>query len=357
MSKTFQEIEISNGSWIKEQSDQINIFNDIKLIDFSEDTFRLFDAMIFTSYYASSLMHALNFLKQSLEYRDYWERSIDYAIANINLKEYNFKAKDGIETFILLWNIVSNKSFESNEFKENLIAKIIDIAYDSGIDLNLDFLNDSNISNILGSSSTDSPNQQINENNLENKVFKEINKAKIKSSHYINTLNSNLSDEFKINNSWIEKPLQNKRSCLLANKYRFKFIINYNMNINVIKNTWIFIDNIKYGKYESLLNFTWDNLYLNDLILAANIAIFDISTVIKWFRYKIFNDFYVRYYYAKYEFGYFSYKLCQINKISFNFNNLNNEYKLYSNENNNFYDYYVLKNKTKRYGIVYGRIY
>ena len=131
MSKTFQEIEISNGSWIKEQSDPINILNENRFIDFSNDTFRLFDAMIFISYYASPLMHALEFLKQSLEYRDYWEKSIDYIISDINLKEYNNKSNAGIETFILLWNIVSNKSSYPAVIKKQLFNEIINTAYDS----------------------------------------------------------------------------------------------------------------------------------------------------------------------------------------------------------------------------------
>ena len=140
MSKTFQEIEISNGSWIKEQSDPINILNKIKFINFSEDTFRLFDAMIFISYNASPLMHALEFLKQSLEYRDYWEKSIDYIILDINLKEYNNKSIAGIETFILLWKIISNKSSFPAEIKKQLKNDIINIIYDSEMDSNIDFL-------------------------------------------------------------------------------------------------------------------------------------------------------------------------------------------------------------------------
>ena len=150
MSKTFQEIEISNGSWIKEQSDQINIFNEKKLIEFSEDTFRLFDAMIFISYNASPLMHAMKFLKQSLNYEDYWEKSIDYIISEINFKEYNKKSKDGIESFLLLWNIIANKDSPSNEIRNQLILELINIIYDSEIDPNIDFLNDLNVSNLLG---------------------------------------------------------------------------------------------------------------------------------------------------------------------------------------------------------------
>jgi hypothetical protein len=119
MSKTFQEIEISNGSWIIEQSNQINRLNENKFMDFSKDIFRLFDAMIFISYNASHLMHALDFPKHSLEYKDYWEKSIDYIISDINLKEYNNKSKFGIETFILFWNIISGKSFYPIEIKNN----------------------------------------------------------------------------------------------------------------------------------------------------------------------------------------------------------------------------------------------
>ena len=354
MSKTFQEIEISNGSWIKEQSDQINIFNENKLMDFSEDTFRLFDAMIFTSYYASPLMHALNFLRQALEYKEYWEKSIDYIIADINLKEYNNKSKNGIETFILLWNIVVSKTFENCEIKNQLIAKIIDLVYDSEMESNLDFLNDLNVLNILGFNSSDLLNYSIKENKLENKIIKEINKVKTKSIHYINILNRNLLDEIRTNNGWIGKPFNNnKRICLSENKYRFKTIIKNKININIIKNTRKIIDDIKYKKYENLLNFIWENPDLNDLILIANITKFDISTVIKWFRNNIFNDLYDKYYYVKYEFGYFSKKSCEINKIKFNSNRLNNEYKLYFNENHNLNDYYILQNKLKRYGIIY----
>jgi hypothetical protein len=66
--------------------------------------------MIFISYNASPLMHALKLLKQSLDYKDYWEKSIDYIISEINLKEYNNKSKEGIESFVLLWNIIANKN-------------------------------------------------------------------------------------------------------------------------------------------------------------------------------------------------------------------------------------------------------
>ena len=73
------------------------------------------------------------------------------------------------------------------------------------------------------------------------------------------------------------------------------------------------------------------NLDLNDLILVIHITKFDISTVIKCFRNNTFNNLYNRFYYAKYEFGFSLDKSCQINIIRFNFNRLNNEYKLYFN--------------------------
>jgi hypothetical protein len=356
MSKTFQEIEISNGSWIKEQSDQIDISNENRLIDFSEDTFRLFDAMIFISYNASPLMHALNFLTQSLDYREYWEKSIDYIISDINLKEYNNKSKVGIETFVLLWNIISNKTFGNSEIKNQLIDKIIDIIYNSEMESNIEFLNDLNILKILGIDSNDLLNQTIKENNLENKIFKEINKIKTKSIHYINILNNRLSDEIKINNNWIGKPFNTKRFCLSQNKYRFKTIINNKMNIKIIKNTKCIIEDLKYKKYKNLQNFIWNNPDINDLLLISNITKFDISTVIKWFRNNIFNDLYDKYYYIKYEFGYFSNKIGNFDTIKYNYNKLDDIYKVYFNENKNINDYFIIQNNTKRYGIKYEKI-
>jgi hypothetical protein len=356
MSKTFQEIEISNGSWIKEQSDPMNILIENKLIEFSEDTFRLFDAMIFISYNASSLMHALEFLKQSLEYRDYWEKSIDYIISDINLKQYNNKSKVGIETFVLLWNIISNKSFNSAEIKKQIINEIINTIYDSEMDSNIDFLNDLNVLNLLGVNYNKLMENSIKENDLENKIFKEINKIKTKSIHYTNIINENLSNEIKLNNNWINKPFNTKRYCLSQNKYRFKTIINNKINIKINKNTNIIIKDLKYRKYENLLNFTWDNAELSDLILIANITRFDISTVIKWFRNNIFNDLYDKYFYIRYEFGYFSNSMDNFDKIKFNYNRLDNKYKVYFNENNNLNDYFDLQNKNKRYGIKYEKI-
>jgi hypothetical protein len=233
MSKTFQEIEISNGSWIKEQSDPINILNENNFIDLSEDTFRLFDAMIFISYNASPLMHALEILKQSLEYKNYWEKSLDYIISDINLQEYNNKSKVGIETFVLFWKIISNKNSYSDELKKQLINEIINTSYDLEMDLNIDFLNDPN-------------------------------------------------------NNWIGKPFNTKRFCFSQNKYRLKTIINNKININIVKNTNNIIKDVKYKKYENLINSIWNNAELSDLILVANITKFDISTVIKWFIAKIY---------------------------------------------------------------------
>ena len=353
MSKTFQEIEISNGSWIKEQSDQINIFDENKLMDFSEDTFRLFDAMIFISYYASHLMHALEFLRQSLEYREYWEKSIDYIIAEINLKEYNIKSKDGIETFVLLWNIISSKTFENSEIKNKLIAKIFDLVYNSEMESNLDFLNDLNVLNLLGVNYNELIENPIKGNNFENKIFNEVNKIKTKSIHYINIINENLPNEIKINNNWIDKPINTKRYCLSQNKYRFKTIINNKINIKIFKNTNTIIKDLKYKKYENLLNFIWNNAELSDLILIANITKFDISNVIKWFRNNIFNDLYDKYYYIKYEFGYFSKTIDNFSQTKFNYNRLNNNYKVYFNDNRNLNDYFDLQNKNNRYCIKY----
>ena len=353
MSKTFQEIEISNGSWIIEQSNPIDILNENKLMDFSEDTFRLFDAMIFISYNASLLMHALEFLKQSLDYKDYWEKSLDYIISDINLKEYNNKSKVGIETFILLWNIISNKSSYSAEIKEQLINEIINIAYDSEIDLNIDFLNDLNVLNLLGVNYNDLMENQTKENNLQDKIYIEVNKIKTKSIHYINIINENLLNEIKLNNNWIDKPFNTKRFCLSQNKYRFKTIINNKININIVKNTNNIIKDLKYKKYENLLNFIWNNAELSDLILIANITKFDISTVIKWFRNNIFNDLYDKYYYIRYEFGYFTKTPDNFNKIKFNYNRLDNKYKVYFNENRVLKDYFIIQNKNNRYGLKY----
>ena len=353
MSKTFQEIEISNGSWIKEQSDPTNILNENKFINFSEDTFRLFDAMIFISYNASPLMHALEFLKQSLEYRDYWEKSIDYIISDINLKEYNNKSIAGIETFILLWKIISNKSSFPAEIKKQLKNDIINIIYDSEMDSNIDFLNDLNVLNLLGVNYNDLMENPTKENNLENKIFNEVNKIKTKSIHYINITNENLLNEIKLNNNWIDKPFNTKRFCLSQNKYRFKTIINNRININIVKNTKNIIKDLKYKKYENLLNFIWNNAELSDLILIANITNFDISTVIKWFRNNIFNDLYDKYYYIKYEFGYFTKTPDNFSKIKFNYNRLDNKYKVYFNENRDLNDYIILQNKNNIYGIRY----
>jgi hypothetical protein len=356
MSKTFQEIEISNGSWIKEQSDPINMLNENRLIDFSEDTFRLFDAMIFISYNASPLMHALEFLEQSLEYRDYWEKSIDYIISDINLKEYNNKSKVGIETFILLWNIISNKSSYPAEIKKQLINEIINLTYDSEMDSNIDFLNDLNVLNLLGVNYNDLMENPTKENNIENKIFNEVNKIKTKSIHYINIINENLSNEIKSNNNWIGMPFNTKRFCLSQNKYRFKTIINNKINIKIVKNTNNIIKDLKYKKYENLLNFTWNNAELSDLILIANITKFDISTVIKWFRNNIFNDLYDKYYYIRYEFGYFTKTPDNFSKIKFNYNRLDNKYKVYFNENRDLNDYFILQNKNNKYGIKYEKI-
>ena len=352
MSKTFQEIEISNGSWIIEQSNPIDILNENKLMDFSEDTFRLFDAMIFISYNASLLMHALEFLKQSLDYKDYWEKSLDYIISDINLKEYNNKSKVGIKTFILLWNIISNKSSYSAEIKEQLINEIINIAYDSEIDSNIDFLNDLNVLNLLGVNYNDLMENQTKENNLQDKIYIEVNKIKTKSIHYINIINENLLNEINLNNNWIDKPFNTKRFCLSQNKYRFKTIIN-KININIVKNTNNIIKDLKYKKYENLLNFIWNNAELSDLILIANITKFDISTVIKWFRNNIFNDLYDKYYYIRYEFGYFTKTPDNFNKIKFNYNRLDNKYKVYFNENRVLKDYFIIQNKNNRYGLKY----
>jgi hypothetical protein len=353
MSKTFQEIEISNGSCIKEQSDQIDIFNEKKSIDFSEDTFRLFDAMIFISYNASPLMHALEFLKQSLDYKDYWEKSIDYIISEINLKEYNNKSKEGIETFVLFWNIIVNKNLSSNEFRNQLIEELINTIYDSEMDVNIDFLNDLNVLNLLGVNYSNLMENPIKENNLENKIFNEVNKIKTKSIHYINIINENLLNEIKLNNNWIGKPFNTKRFCLSQNKYRFKTIINNKININIVKNTKNIIKDLKYKKYENLLNFIWNNAELSDLILIANITKFDISTVIKWFRNNIFNDLYDKYYYIRYEFGYFTKTPDNFSKIKFNYNRLDNKYKVYFNENRDLNDYFILQNKNNIYGIKY----
>ena len=353
MSKTFQEIEISNGSWIKEQSDQINIFNENNLIDFSDDTFRLFDVMIFISYNASPLMHALEFLKQSLDYKDYWEKSMDYIISEINLKEYNNKSKEGIESFVLLWNIIANKNSFSNEIRNQLIDDIINTIYDAEMDSNIDFLNDLNVLNLLGVNYNDLMENPIKENNFANKIFNEVNKIKTKSIHYINIINENLLNEIKLNNNWIGMPFNTKRFCLSQNKYRFKTIINNKINIKFVKNTNTIIKDLKFKKYENLLNFEWNNADLNDLILIANITRFDISTVIKWFRNNIFNDLYDKYYYIRYEFGYFTKTPDNFNKIKFNYNRLNNKYKVYFNENRILNDYFDLQNKNNRYGIKY----
>ena len=286
MSKTFQEIEISNGSWIKEQSDSINKLNENNFINLSEDTFRLFDAMIFISYNASPLMHALEFSKQSLEYRDYWEKSIDYIISDINLKEYNNKSKAGIETFILVWNIISNKSSYPAEIKKHLINEIINTIYDLEINSNTDFLNELNVLNLFEVNHNDLMENPIKENNLENKIFNKVNKFKTTFSYDIKIINENLSNEIKLNNNWIGKPPNTKRFCFSQNKYRFKIIINkgYKM-INIAKryiiskvnfyNSLLYIKNLKQD-YKDLFKRelrNWLKAYLINIKISDNIIV------------------------------------------------------------------------------------
>ena len=241
MSKTFQEIEISNGSWIKEQSDPINILNEDKFIEFSEDTFRLFDAMIFISYNASPLMHALESLKQSLNYKDYWEKSIDYIISEINLKEYNQKSKEGIENFVLLWNIIANKNFSSNEIRNQLIVETINIL-DNFCRNNLwsyniyseEKLPDDNLKQITLDIERNSilMENPIKENILENKISGEINKIGIKSIYYTNILNENLLDKSSLSNIWIGNSFNIKSFCVSQNKHSFGTTINNNKFYN-----------------------------------------------------------------------------------------------------------------------------
>jgi hypothetical protein len=125
-------------------------------------------------------MHALEFLEQPLKYKDYWEKSIDYIISDINLKEYNNKSKSGIETFILFWNIISAKSSFSSEIRKQLINEIINAIFDSEMDSNIDSLNDLNVLDSLGVNYIDLIENSIKENNLENKISKEINKITTK---------------------------------------------------------------------------------------------------------------------------------------------------------------------------------
>jgi hypothetical protein len=94
------------------------------------------------------------------------------------------------------------------------------------------------------------------------------------------------------------------------------------------------------------------------LIFSANITRFDISTVIKWF--KLFDISTVikwfKLYYIRYEFGYFTKTPDNFNNIKFNYNRLDNKYKVYFIENRNLNDYFIIQNKNNIYGIKYEKI-
>ena len=352
MSKTFQEIEISNGSWIKEQSDQINIFNDKKLIKFSEDTFRLFDAMIFISYNASLLMHALKISKQSLNYKDYWENSIDYIISEINLKEYNYKSIEGIGSFVLLWKIIANKNLSPKVTRNQL-----EIFMDYQLCKDEKRFSEKEIDGILYSQVNKTIGKYIREQTdylnvfPKNKFKVNIDKTRINYEEGKKNLGNNLEEKYK-------NIFSNKIKEIKIDIYKFKDPFD-----NTIIKLRKFLFNKRIGKGLGIINkFNKDikskdykDLFKRELRnwLKANLVTIKIIS-------PLGDMFLVKIYAISFNFRIIVYKnvsnrnwAINFSKIKSNFNRSDNKYKNYFNNIRNLNDYFVLKNKNNRYGIKY----
>jgi hypothetical protein len=309
--------------------------------------------MIFISYNASPLMHALESLKQSLDYKDYWEKSIDYIISEINLKEYNNKSKEGIESFVLLWKIIANKNLYPNEIR-NLLEIFMDYQ------LNKDEIRFSE------------------KKEIDDIIYSQINKTLGKYiREQMDYLNAFLKDEFKVNIDRIrinyqekKKNLENifeeKNKNIFSNKikeiktdiYKFKDPFD---NTKIISRKFLFNKGIGKGlgiinksnkdiksrDYKDLFkrelrNWLKANLVTIKIIfLSYDMFLAKLDAILPNFRNKVYKN--------------VSNGILAINfsKIKSNHNRSDNKYKIYFNNIRNLNVYFALKNKNNRYGIKY----